>query len=219
LIKLATAAALLALLPNILPGPDGAFAQPIVATPLAPPPGTTPQQPPPNAAGQPLPTLQQPIPPSENYPPVPSAPVAPQPPAVAQPPAVIPPPVQGEAQAPAEQGAPPAGVPPVPEAPQWANVWVPRASADLQFLDKVNAQTSTATVKVGQSIQFESLTVQVAACDVRPPDQPADATAYLVISDSHPDAPGFKGWMLRSDPSVSMLEHPLYDVRVLGCGG
>ena len=41
-------------------------------------------------------------------------------------------------------------------------------------------------------------------------------TAFLIITDSHPDPPGFKGWMLRSDPSVSMLAHPLYDVRVLG---
>jgi hypothetical protein len=107
----------------------------------------------------------------------------------------------------------------VPQAPQWANVWVPCGSAVLRFLDKVNAQTTTVTVKVGQSARFESLTVLVQACDIRPPDQPADATAFLIITDSHADAPGFKGWMLRSDPSVSMLEHPLYDVRVIGCGG
>ena len=54
---------------------------------------------------------------------------------------------------------------------------------------------------------------------MRPPDQPADAAAFLEITDSHPEGAGFTGWMLRDDPSLSMLQHPLYDVRVLGCGG
>ena len=52
---------------------------------------------------------------------------------------------------------------------------------------------------------------------IRPPDMPQDAAAFLTIIDSHPDEPGFKGWMLKSDPSLSMLEHPLYDIRVEGC--
>jgi hypothetical protein len=87
----------------------------------------------------------------------------------------------------------------------------------LQVLDKVNAQTTTLTVKVGQSATYGSLTIAVQACLVRPPDMSQDATAFLTITDSHPDQPGFKGWMLKSDPSLSMLEHPLYDVRVVGC--
>jgi hypothetical protein len=87
----------------------------------------------------------------------------------------------------------------------------------LQVLDKVNAQNAVLTVKVGQSAQFGSLTIQVAACQIRPPDQPQDATAYLTITDSHTDAPGFRGWLLANHPSVSMLQHPIYDVRVVGC--
>ena len=87
----------------------------------------------------------------------------------------------------------------------------------LQALDKVNAQNAVLTVKVGQSARFGSLTIQVQACEVHPPDQPQDATAFLTIEDSHADAPGFRGWMLADDPSLSMLQHPIYDVRVVGC--
>lgn len=87
----------------------------------------------------------------------------------------------------------------------------------LQSLDKVTAQTTTMTVKVGQTATFASLSIAVQACVVRPPDMAQDAAAFLTISDSHPDQPGFKGWMLKSTPSLSMLEHPLYDVRVIGC--
>ena len=95
--------------------------------------------------------------------------------------------------------------------------WVPQGSAQLQVLDKVNAQNSLLTVKVGQEAQFGSLNIQVQACDTHPPDQPQDSAAYLTITDSHADAPGFRGWMLANYPSLSMLEHPVYDVRVVGC--
>jgi hypothetical protein len=87
----------------------------------------------------------------------------------------------------------------------------------LQALDKINAQTMTLTVKTGQTATFGSLSIAVQACAIRPPDMPQDATAYLTITDSHPDQPGFRGWVLKSDPSLSMLEHPIYDVRVVGC--
>ena len=111
--------------------------------------------------------------------------------------------------------------PPTPAAPPAAppsqTTWLPQASAQLQVLDKVNAQTAVLTVKVGESAQVGSLTIQVQACDIHPPDQPQDSTAFLTITDSHADAPGFRGWMVANNPSLSMLQHPIYDVRVVGC--
>jgi hypothetical protein len=84
-------------------------------------------------------------------------------------------------------------------------------------LDKNNARSAALTVPVGQSAHYGSLTITVAACMVRPPSDPPDASAYLIINDQHPGEPGFRGWMLQRAPFVSMLEHPIYDVRVLGC--
>jgi hypothetical protein len=97
------------------------------------------------------------------------------------------------------------------------NVWVPATMVKLQALDKVNAQASDLTIKVGQSATFGSLTITAKSCVVRPPDQPADAAAYLDVTDSHKDAPGFDGWMLQDEPAVSMMQHPIYDLRVTGC--
>jgi hypothetical protein len=118
-------------------------------------------------------------------------------------------------QFPAQQ--PPAPLPPAaaPVAPPQS--WLPQTTAMLQVLDKVNAQNVVLSVRVGQSAQFGSLTIQVQACAIRPPDQPQDSTALLTITDSHADAPGFRGWVLANHPSVSMLQHPIYDVRVVGC--
>jgi hypothetical protein len=107
---------------------------------------------------------------------------------------------------------------PPPAAPQpMQQTWLPQNTAQLQVLDKVNAQNALLTVKVGQEAQFGSLNIQVQACNNHPPDQPQDSAAFLTITDSHADAPGFRGWMLANNPSLSMLQHPIYDVRVVGC--
>jgi hypothetical protein len=154
----------------------------------------------------PSPVQQVPIPQAPfSQAPIPQAPV-PQAPA---PPALPGPGVQDQAQ------TPPAAPPATFERP---NIWVPAGAAKLEALDKVNAQAQALTIKVGQSATFGSLTITVKACVVRPPDQPADAAAYLQVTDSHPDSPSFDGWMLEDEPAVSMLQHPIYDLRVAGCG-
>ncbi|HXT82118.1 MAG TPA: DUF2155 domain-containing protein [Acetobacteraceae bacterium] len=198
--------------------------------------GTYPGQPPPS--GQ-VPVPSGPRPPSYNptvqspgYPPVQSQPAVPgqaPPPTSGQ----VSPPASGRASPPIGQTLPsqpgqaPITATPLepqtsPEAaqeqPPPPNPWLPQETVTLQALDKINAQSKMLTIKVGGSAQFGSLTIQVKACVIRPPDQPADAAAFLIVTDSHAETPGFSGWMLRSDPSLSMLQHPLYDLRVLGCG-
>ena len=95
--------------------------------------------------------------------------------------------------------------------------WQPQGTAVLQLLDKVDAQSATLTIKSGQSTTYGALTIAVRECDVSTPEEKPDATAFLDITDSHTDLPSFHGWILKSDPSVSMLQHPIFDVRVLGC--
>ncbi len=116
-----------------------------------------------------------------------------------------------------EQDAPASPAVTQPAPVQRPNIWVPAGVAKLQALDKVNAQGRKLTIKVGQSATFGSLTIMVKSCMIRPSNQPADAAAYLAITDNHPDSSGFDGWMLEDEPSVSMMENPIYDVRVIGC--
>jgi hypothetical protein len=97
------------------------------------------------------------------------------------------------------------------------NDWLPRQGVELQALDKVTARRTVLDGHVGQTMQFGTLSIIVTACVVRPPDQPADAAAFVQIADSHKDEPGFRGWMLKNEPAVSMFEHPLYDIRLNGC--
>ena len=128
--------------------------------------------------------------------------------AAQEPAAPPPPPAPGQEQAPDQEQA----EPPAP-------TWLPQAAAVLILLDKISAQPRTVTVKVGESTAFGALTIAVRACDVRPPDVPADAAALLEITDRNPGMPGFNGWLLAHEPAASMLQHPVYDVRLAGCAG
>ena len=191
---------------------------PAGATPLRPP---TQQYPSPGIQSQPLPPppgVASPsltgAPPADPAPPgtVPPA-AAPQSPGPAAPAPAAPGPA-APITSPAAPGQPPPEAAPQPPAP---NPWLPQGSVELQVLDKPDAQSAMLTVKVGQSATYRSLTIAVEACVIRPPDMPPDAAAFLAITDNHPDQPGFRGWMVRSDPSLNMLQNPIYDVRVKGC--
>ena len=95
--------------------------------------------------------------------------------------------------------------------------WLQRDTADVLVLDKVNAKSTSVTLKVGQAADNASLSIALRACVARPPDLPTDYAAYFDITDSRPGAPGFHGWMLANEPGVSMLQHPIYDVRLVAC--
>ena len=101
-----------------------------------------------------------------------------------------------------------------------AQDWVPRQGAELQVLDKVTARVSVLRANVGQTARYGTLTIAVRACNARPPDEVPDAAAFLEMTDSGRAAGSqqvFRGWMFANAPGVSMLEHPVYDVRVLDC--
>lgn len=123
--------------------------------------------------------------------------------------------VAAHAQSPAQL---PAQTPPTgPAAPPPPDAWLPRGTADIIMLDKLRAQPATLSIKVGEQASYGTLTVAVKGCDVRPPDLPQNATAFVEITDSRGSAPVFRGWVLSNTPSVSQFEHPVYDLRLAAC--
>jgi hypothetical protein len=97
--------------------------------------------------------------------------------------------------------------------------WLPARVAELQALDKVTARISVIEAPVDQAVSFGTLVIRVGACHRRPPDDPPDAAAWLEIRDTRPGAAEmpFRGWMFAASPGLSMLEHAVYDIRVLAC--
>ncbi len=115
--------------------------------------------------------------------------------------------------------APQAGVPPgaQPAAPTGPDAWLPRGSAELILLDKLRAQPSAVMVRTGQTATFGTLSIALKSCAVRAPDVPQNAAAFLEVTDSRQSAPPFRGWVLSNVPSVSLFEHPVYDLRLVTC--
>ncbi len=115
----------------------------------------------------------------------------------------------------AASAAPSADTP--PERDGTASVWLGRKAAELQVLDKINARHGTLSVPVGQQAHYGSLTIDVRNCVVRPANQPAEAAAFLTVTDANNEGVAFQGWMIAGQPALSMLQHPVFDLRVLGC--
>ncbi len=99
----------------------------------------------------------------------------------------------------------------------------PAAAQDvavLQGLDKVTARISTIDAPIDDRIRFGTLSIVVRHCRKTPPEEPPETTAFLEIDDVKPGEQPvrlFSGWMFASSPALSALEHPVYDVWVIGC--
>jgi hypothetical protein len=92
--------------------------------------------------------------------------------------------------------------------------------AVLQGLDKITARIRRLPIKVGQTVAFGTLSIEVDACRKAPPEDPPESAAFLKITEGHAGAPKtvFTGWMFASSPALSAMDHPVYDIWVVDCG-
>lgn len=101
-----------------------------------------------------------------------------------------------------------------------SNQWKAMPVVVLQGLDKITARVSTFEIEVGKTGSFGVLSIEVKSCKKKPPTEPPEKVAFMVINDLKPGEKiieVFKGWMFASSPSLNGLEHPVYDVWVLDC--
>jgi hypothetical protein len=78
---------------------------------------------------------------------------------------------------------------------------------------------------VGGGTEFGTLELRVHYCAYRPPEEPPENVAFIIIFDNgyaekkpkKAQKALFSGWMFASSPAISGLEHPVYDVTLLSC--
>ncbi|MCB1395720.1 MAG: DUF2155 domain-containing protein [Rhodobacter sp.] len=89
--------------------------------------------------------------------------------------------------------------------------------AVLRGLDKISGEVEDMTLAVGGTVTYHHLTVALTGCRY-PADNPSsDAYAFLDITDANDGERLFHGWMVASSPALNALDHPRYDIWVLGC--
>lgn len=100
-----------------------------------------------------------------------------------------------------------------------SNTWQGKGEAVLRVLDKLESQVEVLTIPINTIRRYKNLIITVGRCLQRPPTLPPDAAAWLDIQDTLHNGRVFHGWMLAAEPSLGILEDPLYDVQVIRCDG
>lgn len=108
------------------------------------------------------------------------------------------------------------------------SVLEPHKKAVLQTLDKVTGRTGSATVTVGETVKLGTLYLAVRTCRKAPPIEQPESAAFIQVWQPIRDEAGnigdipesewvFSGWMYASSPSVSAMDHPVFDVWLTDC--
>jgi hypothetical protein len=96
--------------------------------------------------------------------------------------------------------------------------------AIVQALNKTTAKTSILNLRVGEKTSFGSLKIIAHKCWQSPLEQKPENKILLEIFEFRNESEEksqekriFYGWMFSSSPSISSLEHPIYDITALNC--
>lgn len=91
--------------------------------------------------------------------------------------------------------------------------------ATIQALNKITAKTSLLTVKIGDTINFGQISILAHKCWKAPLDEKPESKLLLEVIENKENLETriFYGWIFASSPSISGLEHPIYDLTALDC--
>ncbi len=92
----------------------------------------------------------------------------------------------------------------------------------LRTIDKLSARAHTFDIPVDKTVKFgTSLFIKARACRKSSPLDTPESAAFLQIWERKPSEQTahwiFSGWMYGSNPSLSYMDHPVYDVWVIEC--
>ena len=91
--------------------------------------------------------------------------------------------------------------------------------ANFKLLDKISNKIFEKTIKVGSAEEIETLNIDVYACFTEPPDEISEDYVLIEVNDYFQNEykSVYKGWMISSTPEVTPIQHPIYDLWLVGC--
>ncbi len=93
--------------------------------------------------------------------------------------------------------------------------------AVFSALEKVTALIETIEIRVGETKKFGIFEVTPRACYSRPVTERPETTGFIEIDEVPTDGGDktrvFTGWMFVSSPGLYGVEHPVYDIWLIGC--
>ena len=91
--------------------------------------------------------------------------------------------------------------------------------AHFKLLDKISNKISEKTIEVNSFDTIGTLNISVYSCFKESPDEIPEDYVLIEAKDNFQDKDEsiYKGWMISSSPDVTPLEHPIYDLWLIGC--
>ena len=91
----------------------------------------------------------------------------------------------------------------------------------LKALDKITAKTSSIKIAVGEKKFFGELEIKPLKCALSETKETSDIVAYLQVKDlsikNNDQVFVFNGWTFSSSPTLRPIDHPVYDIWLIGC--
>ena len=95
------------------------------------------------------------------------------------------------------------------------NIQVPFATISL--LNKITTEVKTIDIRLKENYLLDELKIYAIDCHNSKPFEKKETAVYLNVYNQASMEKIFNGWMLKSLPSVSSMEHPVYDLWVDEC--
>ena len=92
---------------------------------------------------------------------------------------------------------------------------------NLTALDKITAKTSAIKLAIGEKKFFGPLEIKALKCQLSESNDSTDVVAYLQVKDLSSQDNNqvflFNGWTFASNPTLQSMDHPIYDLWIVGC--
>tara|TARA_B100001093_G_scaffold34937_1_gene30113 strand:- start:2479 stop:2979 length:501 start_codon:yes stop_codon:yes gene_type:complete len=90
-------------------------------------------------------------------------------------------------------------------------------TAEISILNKITTNVDTVMLPLKENYLYQELKIYPIDCHLSEPYEKNEVGIYLNIHHKDSKEKIFNGWMLKSLPSISSMEHPIYDIWVEDC--
>ncbi len=87
----------------------------------------------------------------------------------------------------------------------------------LKILNKITANVEQIEIKLKENYKYDYLEIYAIDCYLSDKYEKTEKAVYLNIYNREINEKIFNGWMLKTLPSISSLEHPIYDIWIEDC--
>jgi hypothetical protein len=92
---------------------------------------------------------------------------------------------------------------------------------DIKILDKISSKNELVKLINGEEFIYKDLAIKSMKCTNSEFDDNPEIKAYVQVRDltknDNDKVFVYNGWMFSSSPSLTPFDHPVYDIRLIGC--